>query len=409
MDEGRSEITQLYKFNCEVKQPAKGTVQTNAGALVDVLSRACVHRANANSETGVKGRNILALSGGLDSRTVAACLNRGRIPFTGVTRLDHLKRSNSDSEIAEQLANVLKMDWRLFRVRPPRGEDLLRLLRMKNGLNYLGMAFILSFLDAIRKEYGAGLTYFTGDGGDKVLRDLRPCWRMKNPDALMGYIFSRNQMLDVGKVAALTRTCVEEIVGEVRNYVMGFPENDLNQKYVHFLLSERVFKYLFEGEDRNRCFFWSVTPFYSMPFFRYAIACPDEQKERFALHRAMLLALSAAACSVTYPYWRAPVLGKRYLVYLLMRSFLDRIPARLKRSIRSLKASRARDNHDACLEEQFNNSSLLGEYMDEAVLKAVTNDCSWGAIKNVLTVTSVIEQLEGKQLSLSKYYYSEFA
>jgi asparagine synthase (glutamine-hydrolysing) len=402
------QIAQLHTFNLEKKSDAGKTLQETTRELVRLFSEGCNNRARTSNGDIPTTNVVLALSGGLDSRTVAACLCKNSIPFVGVTRLDNLERSTSDAEIAEQLARLLKIEWKLFRVKSPRGRDLLRLLRMKNGLNYFGMSFILSFLDKVRADYGVGISYFTGDGGDKVLRDLRPCWRLKSLDALVDYIFSRNQIFDVHQVSALTRISAAEIVAELKNHVLSFPEDDLCQKYVHFLIFERAFKYLFEGEDRNRCFFWSLAPFFSIPFFRYAMECPDRLKERFALHRSVLLALSPLACSITYAYWKAPVMGRRYLVYLLIRSILDRIPGSLKNYVRGPIRRRVRDNHDACLQDQFSNSSLLREYIDEGVARAITRDCSWGGMKNLLTVASAIEELECRQTSLSNYYDAQF-
>ena len=406
-DRSEVEITQLHSFNFEAKEHSSKTIEQNTSELIALLSEACINRASSRYSS--TGKNILGLSGGMDSRTVAASLQANNIPFVAVTRLDYLKNSNLDARIAEQLARALKIEWKLVCLEATTGRDLVKLLRMKNGLNYLGMAFILPFFARVMNDYGRGNSYFTGDGGDKVLRDLRPCWKLKSLDALVKYIFSRNQVFPLEKVTALTKISADDIVAEVKNHVSSFPENDWSQKYVHFLFSERAFKYLFEGEDRNRCFFWSVSPFFSMKFFRYALKCPDQQKEKFALHRNLLMALSPVACSITYANWKAPISGNRYLRYLFIRSILDRIPPSLKKRVRTLTQHRAYDNHDFCLQDQLLNSSPLSEYMDGCVLGAIAGCCSRSEIQSLLTVTSAIEGFEGGQTTLLKYYDAQFA
>ena len=83
-------------------------------------------------------------------------------------------------------------------------------------------------------------------------------------------------------------------VAELRDHVSSYPERDFVQKYVHFVTCERIFKWLTEGEDRNRCFFWSATPYSSFEFFESAMRCPDEQKSYYGLYREFLLQLSPA-------------------------------------------------------------------------------------------------------------------
>jgi hypothetical protein len=56
---------------------------------------------------------------------------------------------------------------------------------MKDGLNFVGMAYILAYLDSIVANWGSGSVYLTGDGGDKLLPNLRPIKKHKNPDSLV--------------------------------------------------------------------------------------------------------------------------------------------------------------------------------------------------------------------------------
>ena len=405
-------IVQVHDFNFETRQYPHRSIDENTEELVKLFSKACLDRSSVNNLQGVRGRIILGLSGGLDSRTVAVGLQNNGIPFIAVTRLDYLGVSASDAEIAEQLARTLGIDWRLIRLEPTLGKDLLSVLRMKNGLNYLGLATIMPFLARIRDEYGAGALYFTGDGGDKVLRDLRPCWKLRNLDSLVSFILSRNQRFSLRNVAAVTRIPEKEIMEELRVHVSSFPEKSWSQKYIHFLLSERAFKLVFEGEDKNRFLFWSVTPFYSIEFFRYAMGCPDHQKEKFALHRSILLALSPMAGSISYANWKVPLSGNRYLLYLFIRSIIDRVPPRLKKSIQKVKLitqRRSLDNYRSCLRDELTSSLCINKYVDSRFLERMANNCNKSEMAILLTIASAIEESECRESTLARYHDVQFA
>jgi asparagine synthase (glutamine-hydrolysing) len=53
------------------------------------------------------------------------------------------------------------------------GKDLMTLLNIRSGMNYLAMGYILQFFDMLMERHGARLTYLTGYGGDIVL----PNWK----------------------------------------------------------------------------------------------------------------------------------------------------------------------------------------------------------------------------------------
>src|SRR5262249_41166088 len=98
-----------------------------------------------------------------------------------------------------------------------------------------------------------------------------------------------------------------DIVNELRDRLTAYPEEQWADRYVHFEIFERAFKWLFEGEDRNRGFFWSTAPFYATPFFLAAMRCGDRHKAHRALYRDFLLEISPAAAEVEYAGIGAPI------------------------------------------------------------------------------------------------------
>jgi asparagine synthase (glutamine-hydrolysing) len=161
-------IETLLHFNVEEREDEKRDPVYHAGILAESLLRSCRARADASDKI------LVALSGGLDSRTVAACLKKMEVPFAGITLLDSRGTASSDVPIARQVAETLGCEWRIFRQGPSKGGDVLKLLKIKSGMNFLGMSFSLPICLELRNVYGPGAVLFTGDGGDKLLPDIRP-------------------------------------------------------------------------------------------------------------------------------------------------------------------------------------------------------------------------------------------
>lgn len=399
INHARTHVTRLHNFNFETKQDFVRAPEENARELIKLFSEACKTRAIA-----FNGKNILSLSGGFDSRSVAACLHNENIPFAAVTRLNQTKHSISDAKIAEQIARVLNIDLKTLSV-TPRGKDLLQLLKIKSGMNYFGMAFIIPYLQQLRNDYGAEFCYFTGDGGGLVLHDLRPNLKIRDWNNLINYLANRNEIITV---AALTRLSVDDIVDEIKHVLFSYPESDWYQKYVHFVIAERSFKWGFEGEDRNRSYFWSVTPFYSLKFFRYVMGCPAEQKKNLRLYKHFLFSLSPVVATIPHAHLKIPISGKQVAMYFFWRSIVDRVPRDVKKLLRSFSQRYGKSNHYACLQDQLNNCISLNEYVDCGFLKDIASRCDSDQIQNLLTITSVIEEFEANQSTLQKYHETEF-
>lgn len=403
------EIDRLYEFNFEMKKYSGINIHKNADELESSFYKACKNRTNSIN------KNILSMSGGLDSRSVGACLYKNNIPFYGVTCLDFNKTFNFDVKIAGQLADVFNIDWKVFPVPAPTGRDLLKLLRIKNGLNYLGMSFILAFFDKVKETYGSRVTWFTGDGGDKLLTDLRPSRSLKDLDDLVKYIISENKIFSLASVVDLVQVQEREITDELKDQLLSYPEKEWNKKYIHFVIYERVLKWLFEGEDRNRLYFWSVAPFYSIQFFIYAMNCPDEQKTDYGLYREFLLKLSPEAAAIDNANWKLPIISKRYKTKLLIRSILHSLPSTIRRNIKGvIKHTHSydkRSNFINCLREQLSNCEYICNYLSNSAIQNIIKNCtkySKQEMETLFTITSYIEKLKCRESTIEKYYDSDF-
>jgi len=416
LNEAKIELDNIHQLNFEVKKYSDRTIQQNASELVALFSESCKKRASTDN------KNVVSLSGGLDSRSVSGALHRNNIPFAATTYLDYGKTVYaSDLKPSEQLANIFGIDRKLFQLAPPKGKDILRLLKIKNGLNPLGMGFILPYFDEVIKNHGQGITYFTGDGGDQILQyDHRPSPKPKGIDELVKHIISMKQVLPLDTVASLTGIKESQIIDEVTNHVMSYPEKDLSQKYVHFMTCEYGINWYWEGEDRNRCYFWSVAPFYSIQLFNYVMNCPDRQKSQYALYRQFLSELSPQAAAIDYagPHILIPlpITSIRFRIMRSMVAILSRFPNLKRKVIGKVKpettSSHAyNSNFLQCLKEQTVNCKAISDYLSLPAIEETLKDYSKYSIfqiNNLFTVTSFIEDLKDGKSTIEAYYEAEF-
>jgi len=187
-----------------------------------------------------------------------------------------------------------------------------------------------------------------------------------------------------------------QILSEIVNCVMAYPEKEWENRYMHFLHFDRCFKWQFEGEDKNRCYFWSLTPFYSIPFFNYVMNCPETTKKRFKLYREFLLRLSPEAMAIDNANWQFPITSKGGL--FLYEMVYPRLPFRFKGLIRNALKKQDRtapvaEKRRLDLEEQIKRCSYISNYLSIAELKNLEN-INQGKFDNLNTITSMIEEFE---------------
>ena len=153
---------------------------------------------------------------------------------------------------------------------------------------------------------GTILFFSQGDGGDKVVKYQLPSGTIKDFENLLDYILKVHKRFDLksaSKITKLKEADLKELLIEV---IRSYPEKNLNYKYVHSVFSERVTNWLFEGEDRNRNFFWSVTPFYSTQFFLESMKLPDKLKRWNNLYNKILENLNNDLNKIVYANLKWP-------------------------------------------------------------------------------------------------------
>jgi asparagine synthase (glutamine-hydrolysing) len=383
-------VTRLHEFNLEGEEHRHQSPTENALNLASRFREACLLRGAG------KGPHVVSLSGGLDSRAVAAGLRREEIPFTAATFLNSPPANAADVQVASQVAAALGVEWHLFHPRPPQGKDLAQLLDLKSGANNLRMSFILPFFQQLMEKFGPGMTYVTGDGGGDALGVSSPYRQVDTPQALLEYVIERYQIWPLDQVAALTRLAAQDIKAELAGHLASYPEITPDRKYKHFFCLEVATKMYHEGEDRNRHFFWSVTPFYSFEFFHYAMNCPDRDKEGYRLYRKFLSQLHPAVAGIDYADWQAPLSSLKFSLLYQAKNLTRRRPNLIRRFRRLLgryDRVRPESNIIGCLRDQSRAGAPLNQYVDSRALARVLarpQDYEKNQLWNLLTLTSTL-------------------
>jgi len=351
--------------------------------LIDTFKTASINRS-------CKESNLLLLSGGLDSRAVAGALTSSNINYHSLTY--NYKGSEEDVKMAEMIAVILKIPWDIYDITTLTGKDYSTLLKIKYGMDYLGDAFLIPFFEYIKTEYN-GWAIFTGDGGDKLLPSLKPSSKLLSDDELVEYIMVSKGNISYSIIQNALEMSISDFKHNIYLVIKNYPEENLDNKFIHFLIFERAFKFLFEAEDRNRYFFNSVTPFYSLPFFKLAMQVPEKDKKNYNLYKNFLLKLSPETISINNAFWKSPLTSNRFMITMLLKEyFYDKLPYIIKIKIKNRMHGLKKSGNAVLL-------SLLNKQLEDEKLNIFNKnylknlEFSDLELNYLLTITSIIEEV----------------
>ncbi len=281
--------------------------------------------------------NILALSGGLDSRTVMAGLMKVGEPFTAITLIDHRGLLSNDLAVTKEIASIYNFDLNIFELPGMDLNSMNQLIRMKDGLcvNAI-MGTALYAHEIISKQYGSKIAYYTGAGGGLVLAPRCPI-RSVELNTLSHKIINRNSQALTEDAAAIMRIDPDEFRNRLNAYFLDYPEETPKDKYGHFMIFEHLFNFSFEGDDRQRFYFWNSAPFYSAAFFQKAMQISDISKMNHRLFADFLKRLDPNMASIKYANWGFPITSPLTPYYLKAKNWLLEKP-KLAGMIRKIRA-----------------------------------------------------------------------
>jgi asparagine synthase (glutamine-hydrolysing) len=411
---GNSEIKihNLHVFNFENKQYADRPIKKNVKELVPLFLEACKNRVDD------KAKNMVSLSGGFDSRAIAMSLSENNIHYYAITSPEPnwkpVLGNLSETEIAEKLAKGLNIELEKYDIMNPKAENLETLLRNKNGLIYLGRGFLVRLLEEIRLKHASSrINFFTGHGGDISFTNLSV--DINDIDDCVWAILSTHGQFPISEIMALTDVKKSELREEIKNILLSYPEEKPAQKLVHYLFFEINAKFSFEIEDINRFYFWTVCPFYSVPFFRYIFNCPDEAKGKLALYREFLITISPKLAAISNSDWGCSITSTKFKIYqnVLQHSKNHRLFRKFITKVLNKRSYKRADNYSKespiiqCITEQVNTCNSIASYLSPIETKKILDnatDYTYEAIDNLLTITSIIEKDSCNKTTLKKYF-----
>lgn len=277
------------RTNCEITQPDK-----IVKSLVKEFNNSISKRAKEHPKI------TLSLSGGLDSRAIMGSLDKLNIDYQIKTYNDYNKTAKNDIKVVKELTKEKKDQFKIINLQKTSQYHKEVLLGVKKGLNFSGMSFILDYFEKINEKK---TSFWTGDGGDKVLTNLHPLRIIFSKDDLLNYLLSENEIFNITEVCKLLNINKRQLKSHLKKHLNSYPEQKLRNKHLRFMIMERGFKWLFEGEDRNRYYFPSITPFYSTPFFKLAMEVPQSLKYDFELYENFLKEISPSITSIPNANW----------------------------------------------------------------------------------------------------------
>jgi asparagine synthase (glutamine-hydrolysing) len=375
------EIITLCNYNYENQHHVGKSLSDNVEILVELFDQACRNRTPQNEGTSI----VLGMSGGRDSRAVCSGLTRVGAKFHGLSYCrPHDSSVKLDVEIAKEVAQRFGIDWQMIEIFAPTGKDLLKLLKLKSGLNGLGLAFMICFLTKIRSMYNELVTYATGDTG-MALRAYLPTKNLHTMDALLNYIISHDGCMTPVQAAKLLGLNPQEILDCLRADLEIFPEKSFNRKYTHFSMSGRGFTWHHEGMDRNRCYTHLITPLEAQPFVNYALHCSQVQKKKYRLYDAFLSRLSEKNQKLRLTNYNAAAGSfnnlslntKRLIKTHLLRNWSSYGPSSFPLR---------------CMREIFNKCHAVDEYFNRAETEKMMEWCSKIQLDNIFSLVATIEE-----------------
>lgn len=403
------ENTRLFDFNFEMKEHSNLSMQKCTDELIELLTESCKLRL------APEAKNVLSLSGGLDSRALAIILKNTLADFSNATYLGYKEFAEKDAVGAEEVARKLNLNWELIRVETPKGKDVNKLIKYKNGLNTLSSVFLLSFYEQLAHKFGKNMVYITGDGGDKIFPDHRPAQKIKSEKELVKYLISNKHFFTPAKIARLLGIKETELIEGIGNILNGYPEKGLEFKFERFTIVERGIKWLFEGEDRNRFFFWSVAPYYGQFFFKYVMNVSDNLKAGHKLYNNFLANLSPELLKIKNALWNVPADSAdiRFRAFNFMKDAVyPMLPGGVKRRLRMMITKTTQidlTTHKQMndLVEKLYTNKIISNYFSIEELKK-TKVMSKTEFYILLTVLLAIDDIESSESILNGYYEQEF-
>lgn len=255
-------------------------------------------------------KSAISLSGGLDSRLIAAAAKKiGAEDCTFITYRRNNGADVLDDQSAEKIVQKLELkNHEYFEIKDPVLEDANELLQFKQGVNFLSMSYILPYYRMHQKR---GLTTITGDGGGKFFVDLSALKPINSMRSLMRYLLRYNAFCSIETAANIAGVSPIELEENLIGHLELYPYASYADKYIYFTIREAGINWAFEGEDRNRQYCWSTSPFYNPELIDTCLSIPQSSKAYGALYNYLYQQYPGDLHFVVNPNWKEAVVNQK--------------------------------------------------------------------------------------------------
>mgnify|MGYP001050441799 CR=1 FL=1 len=303
-------LKKVLSWNLEPKSETMNQLREETRNLVNLFLSSSKNIAQTFSK---EYSHVVSLSGGLDSRaTLAGLVKIGANPIA-------YSFPAGENRIAKKIAQTLKVRHQVisssFKIT---NEDYVKLT---DCFSTPKLCHIVSYLYSVRERVGNKAILYTGDGGDKTVGPLGFKFNISDVEKLLQYIIETDHIFDVDEISSVLNIHKGAFKEHLTKHIMAFPEKTMEGKFVHFKVFERGFKWMFVGEDRNRFFLWSTTPFYSIRFFRASMKMSQRFKEHYILYKDFLSGLNLLLSQIQYYNRLIPLSIPNWLLKLYLSVF----------------------------------------------------------------------------------------
>jgi hypothetical protein len=149
--------------------------------------------------------------------------------------------------------------------------------------------------------------YYTGIFGGEITRHNHVTGGLSGMKSLVRYLMQAQDRckFSTEKVARLFCVPTADLARSLFNRLNAFPEKSVYKKYLRFRHESNI-RFAGEAEDRNRYFFWTISPYLAPAFFRCAMS-QNENRKNSKLFRDFLFSIDPGTCKAPYHNFRLPL------------------------------------------------------------------------------------------------------
>ena len=293
----------IQKLKIEVKSYFDIGPIDGGGSIEDVIEE-FVEVYDKSLETRLKKLKspTISMSGGLDSRFVAAGISKSNTKVNSITFGRNDNSYNADLKYSQEIMKRLKMDkgHRSYKLPTETKNDLEELNDLKQSLNALSMSFMMPYL---RERRQLKEDVITGFGGDTYLVGMHPLRNMFTTEQLCNYIIKSWALCSVKTAATIANITEKELKERILNHVKAFPYTSMNDNYTYYMIRHHAPNYAYEGEDRIRHFAWSTAPIYNPKLLRLGLSISQKKKKYGRFYKRLFDLYPGNLNDIVNPNW----------------------------------------------------------------------------------------------------------